>query len=121
MKHIEDAMKRMVRAALETKKMQEHYLSVGLDDSALFEIYGLILDAIYDLLGEHTDAFEEAVTSIVMSAPLLSEERRVKMLMAEWKRNNMPPLPSPTFVPKREMNELYQKNGGYMTPEGDWE
>ena len=29
-------------------------------------------------------------------------------------------LPKPQTMSKEDMRDLYQKNGGYMTPEGDW-
>ena len=119
MNNVKDALLRLVHAGLETKKMQEAYLTVGLDDNKLFDVYGSILDAIYNIVGEHTETFEESVTYISMTAPILTEERRWKMLVAEYAKRN-PEQPQPYTFERKDMKELHEKNGGYMTPEGDW-
>ena len=124
MNSVKDALLRLVRAGLSTKKMQEAYLTVGLDDNMLFVIYGNILDAIYALVGEHTETFEESVTHLVMTAPLLTDERRVEMLMAEHKKHfGVSAQPAPYITEPEEMKRMFQENGGYLlreTPEGDW-
>lgn len=122
MKHIEDALLRMVKAGLETAEMQKNYLDVGLDDGPLFEIYGNILEGIYALIGEHTEEFSDSVTHLVMSVPYLTAERRAKMLMAEFRKNfPQADIPAPMFVTEQERRDLFRKNGGYMSPEGDWQ
>lgn len=119
MNEIRDALLRLVNAGLATKDMQEAYLKVRLDDNKLFDIYGSILDAIYKLIGEHTETFEESVTFLTMTAPMLTHERRAEMLYSEYKKNHS--MPKPDTMSSDGMKELYERNGGYMTPEGDWE
>ena len=119
MKEIRDALLRMVRAGMKTKAMQEKYLEIGMDDQPWFDIWGDILDGIYFLIGEHTQTFEESTTYIVMDAPILSEERRVKMLYYEYEKNH-PVQPKPHTYEVEELADMYRRNGGYMTPEGDW-
>ena len=119
MNEVRDALLRMVRSGLEVKSLQETYLKVGLDDGPLFGVFGDICDAIYYLIGEHKEQFTDSLTYLVMNAPILSEERRVEMLMAEY-RKNFPEQPGPSLMSSDGMKELYERNGGYMTPEGDW-
>ena len=121
MDNVRDALLRMVRAARDSKRLQEAFLDVGLKDNMIFNIYGNIAESIYKLIGEHTESIEESVTSLVLTTPLLTEDRRVEMLMAEYKKNN-PVQPSPNTIDHDEMKKMYKQNGGYLreTPEGDW-
>ena len=122
MDRMKDALLRLVKAGLSTKKMQEAYLTVGLDDNRLFEIYGNILDAVYDLIGEHTNTFEESVTHLAMTAPILTDDRRAELLMIEYRKNH-PDQPFPLTMEPEEARQLFKENGGYLlreTPEGDW-
>lgn len=120
MKEVKDALLRVVRATMKTKHMQEKYLEIGIDDQPWFDIWGDQIDAIYALLGEHTDTLEESVTYVTMTAPYLTDERRTEMLFAEYQKNHK--QPSPNTMSSDGMKELYEHNGGYLreTPEGDW-
>ena len=120
MEEIRDALLRMVNAGLKVKKMQQAYANVGLDDNVLFDAYGDICSAIYSLIGEHTEEFKDSVTDIAMNtASFVTVDRRVKMLMFEYRKNH-PEQPKPNIMDTDGMKELYERNGGYMTPEGDW-
>ena len=121
MNGIKDALLRMVRAARETEALQKQYLEVGLDDNPVFEIWGNIVDAVYALVGEHTETVEESVTWTVLKAPILSDERRAEMLYAEHLKHNPEfKMPKPNILEREEMRKMVRENGGYMTPEGDW-
>lgn len=123
MEEIRDALMRMVKAGRTIKRMQEAYLDVGLNDNKLFEAYGEICSAIYSLIGEKTEEYKDSVTDIVMNtSPFVTVERRVEMLMAEYRRNHPENAvqPKPDIMDSDGMKELYERNGGYMTPEGDW-
>lgn len=119
MEEIRDALLRMVQAAMATKRLQETYLKNGLDDNPLFQIYGDVADAIYILIGEYTDTFEESTTHLALTVPALDDEHRVRVLMAEYKRNH-PEQPRPCFIDTLKMRESVKQNGGYVAPEGDW-
>lgn len=110
---------KLVKAALSTKTIQEAYLTVGLNDNMLFDIYGNIIDALYKLTGEDTETLESSVTYLAITAPLLTEERRAEMLMAEYRKNH-PEQPRPNTIEPDKMRNMVKQNGGYMTPEGDW-
>lgn len=119
MDEIRDALLRMVQAAMATKRLQETYLKNGLNDNPLFQIYSDIADAICQLVGEHHETFEESTTHCALTVPALDDEHRVKVLMAEYKRNH-PEQPGPYFIDPLKMRESVRQNGGYMAPEGDW-
>jgi hypothetical protein len=120
MKNIKDALLRMVRAGRKAERMQDAYVQVGLNDNMIHEIYGQILDGIYCLIGENTKSFEKSITYLAMTTPLLTDERRVEMLYAEYRKNN-PEQPAPITVEPNEFREMAKKNGYlYETPEGDW-
>ena len=118
MKEIKDALLRMVRAGRSTKEMCDCFVQAGLDDNKLFEIYGEIADAIYGLLGERTQTYEESVTYIALTTPILTDERRAEMLYSEWKKNHAS-QPAPNTIEPDEMQKMTEENGGYMAPEGD--
>ena len=123
MNGIKDAISRIVAAAMRLRATMKNYVDNGVDDNPLFEIWGDILDSIYALLEEHTETFEESVTYTVMTAPCLNNERRTKMLWAEYvKRHPEQPVvqPPPITISPEGMKEMMKRNGGYMTPEGDW-
>ena len=119
MNEIKDALLRLVKAGRRIKKLQETYLEVGLKDGPLFESYGDICDAIYHIIGEHTDEYVDSVTNLVMTMPMFTDERRAEMLMAEYRKNHQE-QPSPNLMSRKAMLELFDENGGYITPEGDW-
>ena len=121
MKEVRDALLRLVRAARDSKRLQEAFLDVGMKDNMIFGIYSEVASAICTLIGEQDKNFEESVTSLAITTPLLTEDRRVEMLMAEYRKNH-PSQPAPNIMGSDGMKELYEKNGGYLreTPEGDW-
>lgn len=121
MDNVRDALMRMVKAYNNGKKMLEAYCAVGLNDNLIHEICIDIADGIYQLIGEHTEEWKDSVTSAVLTAPYLDDERRVGMLMAEYAKN-FPVQPKPVFYTREQMKEDVKKTGGYLyeTPEGDW-
>ena len=122
MTEIRDALLRMVKAYRLVGEMLDAFLMVGLNENPLMEAHGEIAEAVYQLLGEHVDEFIDSVTHLVLNVPHLSDERRAKMLYAEWKKNH-PEMPAPNTCEHSEFLEMFNKTGGYYkieTPEGDW-
>ena len=133
MSDVRGALLRMVRAYRNAGKLTEAYLTVGLTESGntLEEIRGDILDAIYKTVGEHTENFDESVTKTVMEAPLFTDERRVSMLMAQFRGNamkqydenitgfscpkNEPEQPKPITMERKDVEKMACENGGYVT------
>ena len=126
MNEIRDALLRMIRTAMFLKKMAEAYTTLGLDDNPHHNAYGDMCDAIYYLVGEHTEEFDKSVTWIAVNAPFLTEERRAEMLMAAYEKNHItypcdePKQPKPHTFKREDTKKMAKDNGGYIAPEGDW-
>lgn len=136
MNGIEKALSMMVKTWTKFHKAEEALKNAGIgyEDSFIGDMAGNIADAIYDLVGEHTEKFEDSATFTALTAPHLCEERRVALLMYAW-RGNHPELaryyekldcseqPKPNLMEAEEIRKMTEKNGGYFrweTPEGDW-
>lgn len=119
MTEIRDALLRMVRTAMFLRKMADAYTTLGLDDNPHRQAYGDQCDAIYYLIGEHTEEFDKSVTWIAVNAPFLTEERRTEMLMSEYEKNHYacpnfePKQPKPNTMERKDFNKMAKKNGGY--------
>ena len=123
MEGIRDALLRMVKAYDEIGIILDAYLKVGLDSNRLFFAQGEVEEAIYELLGEHTEELNQSNTHIVLTAPIMTNERKAEILYSVWKENH-PELcikqPKPNTIEPKEMRKMEMRNGGYMAPEGDW-
>ena len=73
---IMEAFGKMVDVAITARDLDNAMQSAGFDETPYTEIYGGIADAIYSLLGEKTDTFEESVTYDVLSSKKYSREIR---------------------------------------------
>ena len=123
MKSIRDAILRMINAYDQIGIILDAYLKVGLDSNRLFFAQGEVEEAIYELLGEHTEELSQSNTHIVLTAPIMTNERKSEILYSVWKENN-PQLcikqPKPNTMEPKAMRNILKNNGGYMAPEGDW-
>ena len=115
MSNVKDALLRMFRSAKTAKEYADklHPYETPYDD-----IYGEIADAIYDLVGEKTENFQDSLTYTVLHAPIL-EERAASMLYYKY-RQIQAGMPAPNTFTQEEMKAMHEKNGGYITPEGEW-
>ena len=91
---VRQALSRMIRAAGKAKFMDENLLQLGYPINPYSEILGDIEDAIYFLIGEQVDPFENSVTSIAINAEGLSEASRIGILLREYEKNNMKKEPA---------------------------
>lgn len=126
MGEIRDALLRLIRAWTGTKKMLDAYVKVGLDDNMIYQANGQIGEAICILVGEADADWETSRTCITLTAPYLTEERRLEMLMGVYEQNHVQ-QPAPHLFSREEMKDCVKKNGGYMqewvdrkSPEGGW-
>lgn len=76
----------LVSAALHAKTMDEAMQKLGYDKNPYFTIYGEIADAIYGLLREHTDTFNESITATALSSPNLSGGDIARILFHAYNR-----------------------------------
>ena len=123
MDNIRDALLRMVTTAMFLKKMAGAYTVLGLDDNPHHNAYGDLMDAIYYLIGEHVEEFDKSVTYLAINAPILTDERRTELLLSEYMKNHPEQVrqPKPNTMERSEFRKMVKKNGGYQTPEGDWQ
>ena len=117
---VRDALLRMVKTSMFLKKMAEAYTVLGLDDNPHHQAFGDLCDAIYSLVGEHTEEFDKSVTWIAVNAPFLCDERRVQLLMSEYEKhhcecpNYEPKQPKPNTMPRECVEKMACENGGYV-------
>lgn len=62
--------------------------AAGYDSTPYFDIYGCLLDGLYDWVGEHTDSIEESETYRIIHTVSLSDERRAVLLMGAYEKNH---------------------------------
>ena len=94
MKNVKASLLMEVEACRDLLKIHDAMAACGYQDNPFWENYSILADSIYTLIGEHTETFEESVTYLALNAPYLTNERRVEMLMAEYRRN-FPDQPKP--------------------------
>ena len=94
MENIKAALQRDVEACRDLLKLHKVMEACDYKDNPFWNNYATVADGIYKLIGEHTDTFEESITHLALTTPYLTNERRVEMLMAEY-RKNFPEQPRP--------------------------
>ena len=88
MKEVKDALLRMVRSYRMVGELLDAYVKIGMVSETLQDAQGEIAEAVYQLLGEHTEEITESVTWAVLIAPIMSDERKATILYSEWVRNH---------------------------------
>lgn len=119
MKNVKDALLRMYEAygiANKYGKAMEPY------ENPMTDVADMIADAVYHLIGEKTETYDESVTCQVLNNKDLSEDRAIHMLMNAWVRNVSPEQPAPNTMEPDKFREMAKHCAGYHyeTPEGDW-
>ena len=94
MQNIRDALLRDVDACREMLKLHDAMASCGYPENPYWDTFATMADGIYKLIGEHTETFEASITHLALTTPYLTVDRRVEMLMAEY-RKNFPEQPKP--------------------------
>ena len=130
-----DALLRLVRAWIRTDKAIESYLKAEIKSNLLIRANGEIQEAISILVGEADVDLEDSVTNTALTAQFLTDERRVELLMAAYRKNVEHKTSNGMDMKFRvvDMETMVRKNGGYSasigyvppktgeeTPEGEW-
>ena len=89
---MEQALLRMLRAAERTKQMDDDLVKRGYSDSPYADIFGDIADAIYYLIGENTDRFEDSMTYIMLHTDAVTDHCKVSLLMDAYRKNRPAPV-----------------------------
>ncbi len=81
------ALSWIIRAASKAKKFDDGLIKHGYSTNPYGEIFECLSDAVYCLIGEQANRFENSLTYITFNADVLSEEHKVSILMNEYKKN----------------------------------
>ena len=88
---LKEALVRMVKVARYELKSMEACAIAGYNDETHFCLFGDVADAIYYLIGEKTETFDESVTCHVLRDESLDDVLRVNMLMEAYEKNHSAP------------------------------
>ena len=70
----------LIRAGRDALNMENVLNSFGYKETPYFNLYGEIADAIYLMIGEEVDPFDQSVTHTVMHDPVTSDEAAAEHL-----------------------------------------
>ena len=87
MKNIEAALLREVEAGVELYKMHKAMKEIGVKDDPFWNGFVSVADGIYQLIGEKTETFEESITCLALTSPILTNSRRTGILMSVYRKN----------------------------------
>ena len=87
MKNIEAALLREVEAGVELYKMHKAMQEIGIKDDPFWNSFATVADGIYHLIGENTETFEESITCLALTSPILTNTRRTDILMSVYRKN----------------------------------
>lgn len=77
----------MVEVAKKSLAIDRAFRSVGSNHSTYFEFFEHVSEAIYALVGEHTDTFCDSVTYHVLHDDKMTNEQCVDCLMVEYNKS----------------------------------
>jgi len=120
MQNVKDALLHVVNVVLQARDIDRKMAEHGYTETPYGKFADELTEAIYALIGEHTETLEDSTTFKMLTAPFMDNERRAACLAYIHDTNFCQPQPD-TISPE-EMKKMHQKNGGYLreTPEGDW-
>ena len=87
--NVREALKKMVKVAVSARQMDDAFRDAGYQDTPYWDIYGDIMDAVYDIVGEKTATIDESVTYDAINNDSYTDRERVDLLMEEYERNVM--------------------------------
>ena len=119
---LRDALLRMAKAERKAQEIAKSMDRAGFRENPMYDIAGEIADAIYYLVGEHTETFDESVTYLVLNTSTLMDERRVAMLLSEYIKNVGPidtKMPRPNTVSSEEIYRMMNYGDGYYRMKGE--
>lgn len=84
---MEKVLMNMLKAARQAYSTDKALRDAGYKDTPYWEIYGYISDAIYNLLGEDTETFEQSITYAVLHSDTFNDHQRAMVLAYNYKQN----------------------------------
>ena len=70
----------LIRAGRDAIHLEQTLNNIGYKETPFFNIYGEIADAVYEMLGEKTDSFDESMTYAAMHDIYTSDEQCAERL-----------------------------------------
>jgi len=77
----------LVNLAMKSKKLSDQMNELGYPDNPYWDFYCEAAEALYDLVGESTDTFEESLAFLVLQSTTITEEQRINVLLYHYKKN----------------------------------
>lgn len=90
-KNVWNSVKHMLAAAETAKAMDEQMLKLGYETNPYSDIFGHIADAVYHLIRENKQNFEDSVTYVAMNTESLSKEEKLILLFRQYEQNKKEP------------------------------
>jgi len=84
---MDEVLKKMIRASEKARKIDAVLKPLGYSDNPFFDIFGDIADAVYSLVGEKKDNFEESATYWALTGDVLPEEDKLDILLEIYRKN----------------------------------
>ena len=127
-----EALLLVIKATRTAMRMAEDMqrMVLGKGETTADQIAGYLEDALLIISGEQQPDgkmmdLDNSETERLLTSDLLDDDSVAGwfFMMNSIRKKHLAPkeeLPKPQTMSKEDMRSLYQKNGGYMTPEGDW-
>lgn len=127
-----EALLLVIKATRAAMRMAEDMqrMVLGKGETTADQIAGYLEDALLIISGEQQPDgkmmdLDNSETERLLTSDLLDDDSVAGwfFMMNSIREKHLAPkegLPKPQTMSKEDMRDLYQKNGGYMTPEGDW-
>ena len=125
-----DALLRIVKATRLAMKLAEDTRKLMVEECTTVadRIAGDLEDALFDMIHDKNPGdFKDSTTDKLLNGPIDDEgvtdtfimfykvnERMDRIMQGEAEQ------PKPQVASEDDFLKMYKKNGGYMTPEGDW-
>ena len=122
MDRIREALMRLVRTCEMEEKLDCAMQQAGYTNNPHFDAWGEICDAICCLMGEKSDTLEETAVYNVLKSSETTDRKVDAMLETYLKPRSAEECqqPGPNIVSARVIQEMVNKNGGYMPVEAGW-
>ena len=85
---IELVISNLVDVAEKAIALDKPMKDAGYDDNPYFTIYGHIADALYHLIGEKTNMFDDSITYCILNNSDLDHNSRVQIFLTAYKAKN---------------------------------
>ena len=85
---MEELLIQISRAIITAYKTDKALRVAGYDNTPYFDIYGCLLDGLYDWAGEHTDTIEQSDVYLIIHTVSLTDDRRAALLMGTYEKNH---------------------------------